>query len=147
MSNRYCFHIFADNSVSLPKSGEGIFSWISSPLPSNFYTYNVYIDGIRVCDPNNVYHIRDVASLNNYFIIGGGTGDLFEVQDAKQFQHAPKLYWMACGKADSLFGDNLAFCRKLDGLGARYTFVETEGGHTWQNWRTYLTQFVPLLFK
>lgn len=32
-------------------------------------------------------------------------------------------------------------------FGNKYTFVESDGGHTWHNWRHYLTQFVPLLFK
>jgi enterochelin esterase family protein len=25
--------------------------------------------------------------------------------------------------------------------------VESEGGHTWLNWRDYLSQFAPLLFQ
>jgi len=25
--------------------------------------------------------------------------------------------------------------------------VETDGGHIWKNWRIYLNQFVPKLFK
>lgn len=26
-------------------------------------------------------------------------------------------------------------------------FKETPGGHTWPNWRSYLTEFVPQLFQ
>ena len=37
--------------------------------------------------------------------------------------------------------------KKLDEKGYKYQYVESEGGHTWKNWRNYLTQFVPLLFK
>ena len=36
---------------------------------------------------------------------------------------------------------------KLDKMGMKYTYVETEGGHTWTNWRVYLSQFAPLLFQ
>jgi enterochelin esterase family protein len=36
---------------------------------------------------------------------------------------------------------------KLDQIGMKYTYVETEGGHTWRNWRVYLSQVVPLLFR
>jgi len=25
--------------------------------------------------------------------------------------------------------------------------METDGGHIWKNWRIYLAEFVPLLFK
>ena len=26
-------------------------------------------------------------------------------------------------------------------------FVESEGGHTWLNWRDYLSEFAPQLFR
>ncbi len=35
----------------------------------------------------------------------------------------------------------------LDDMGMKYDYVESEGGHIWRNWRVYLTQFAPLLFK
>ena len=28
-----------------------------------------------------------------------------------------------------------------------YTFTESGGGHTWINWRAYLAQMAPLLFR
>ena len=55
--------------VTLPKSADGVFSWTSDPLESDYYNYGVYFDGVRVVDPNNVYHARDIANLNNFFII------------------------------------------------------------------------------
>ena len=35
----------------------------------------------------------------------------------------------------------------LDQHKVRYAYKETEGGHTWPNWRAYLNEFVPLLFR
>jgi enterochelin esterase-like enzyme len=35
----------------------------------------------------------------------------------------------------------------LDKLGMKYTYFESEGGHTWSNWRVYLSEFVPVLFN
>ena len=29
----------------------------------------------------------------------------------------------------------------------RYSYKETAGGHTWPNWRAYLNEFAPLLFR
>ena len=29
----------------------------------------------------------------------------------------------------------------------KYAYKETEGGHTWPNWRAYLTEFAPQLFR
>ncbi|MBQ5830678.1 MAG: esterase, partial [Alistipes sp.] len=72
---------YTTTRTSLAKSAEGVFTITTAPLESDFYTYNLYMDGVRVVDPNNVYQNRDVANLINYFIIGGGHGDLFDVQD------------------------------------------------------------------
>ena len=35
----------------------------------------------------------------------------------------------------------------LDSKGHKYTYLETDGGHIWRNWRIYLSEFTPLLFK
>ena len=37
--------------------------------------------------------------------------------------------------------------QKLDAMKMPYEFRESEGGHTWTNWRVYLSEFVPKLFK
>jgi enterochelin esterase-like enzyme len=58
-----------------------------------------------------------------------------------------KLYWIAIGKTDFLYDANKEYRAKLDGMGMKYTYVESEGGHIWRNWRVYLTQFTPLLFQ
>jgi enterochelin esterase-like enzyme len=31
--------------------------------------------------------------------------------------------------------------------GFNVQFIESQGGHTWLNWRDYLVQFAPQLFK
>ena len=60
-----------------------------------------------------------------------------------------KLYWMAIGNADMpmLIKGNADFRKKMDEMGMKYEYVETEGGHTWNNWRDYLTIFAQKLFK
>jgi enterochelin esterase-like enzyme len=58
-----------------------------------------------------------------------------------------KLYWIACGKEDFLI-ESVNNLRKLyDGMGFKYEYVETTGGHTWTNWRIYLADLSPKLFK
>lgn len=66
---------------------------------------------------------------------------------AGQIRNGYQLYWIGIGKTDFLYKAVEEYRAKLDKLGAKYTYVETEGGHTWSNWRVYLSQFVPLLFK
>lgn len=63
-----------------------------------------------------------------------------------QMDNGFKLYWIAIGKTDFLYQANVEYREKLDKLGMKYVYVESEGGHIWRNWRVYLTQFVPQLF-
>jgi enterochelin esterase family protein len=64
-----------------------------------------------------------------------------------QFAKHPKLYWIAIGKTDFLYKANEDFRKKLDAAGHTYIYYESEEGHIWKNWRIYLTEFVPMLFK
>ena len=75
---------------------------------------------------------------------------IYQNEDAKlkaQFAKKPALYWIGIGKTDFLIQANNAYRQKLDGLGYKYQYMETDGGHIWRNWRIYLTEFTPLLFK
>ncbi len=73
--------------------------------------------------------------------------DNLEQKLATQFNKDLKLYWIGIGSNDFLYRSNEQYRALLDRNGHRYTYVETTGGHEWRNWRRYLTQFVPLLFK
>ncbi len=64
-----------------------------------------------------------------------------------QQKNTYKLYWIGIGKTDFLYKNVTEYREKLDNMNFRYQYVESEGGHTWSNWRTYLNEFVPLLFK
>lgn len=66
---------------------------------------------------------------------------------AKQFENRPKLYWIAIGKEDFLYQENVEFRKKLDSAAYPYEYFETEGGHIWRNWRVYLTAFAQKLFR
>jgi enterochelin esterase family protein len=59
-----------------------------------------------------------------------------------------RLYHVGCGVDDPLAHDGsmklVALLKKLD---MRYKLRESPGGHTWSNWRLYLSEFAPLLFR
>ena len=60
----------------------------------------------------------------------------------------PKLYWVGCGVDDQLAyqgSQNLTALLKKNGF--NYIYRESTGGHTWANWRIYLSEMAPLLFK
>ena len=63
------------------------------------------------------------------------------------FAGKPTLYWIGIGNKDFLYDDNAVFRKFLDSKNYPYTYVETDGGHTWKNWRKYLSTFAPLLFN
>lgn len=66
---------------------------------------------------------------------------------AVQFANAPRLYWIGIGKDDFLFDENVAYRKLLDSKRYPYEYVQTPDGHIWKNWRIYLSEFVPRLFK
>ncbi len=55
-------------------------------------------------------------------------------------------YWVACGKDDFVMESNKRLLSVLDKTGLEHEYFENEGGHTWANWRTYLSMFAPMLF-
>jgi enterochelin esterase-like enzyme len=58
-----------------------------------------------------------------------------------------KLYWIACGKDDFVYKGVVTLRETLDKLNCKYVYRESTGGHTWANWRIYLSEFAPMLFK
>lgn len=81
---------------------------------------------------------------------GKTTSPVYENLDVtlkNQFNNGLKLYYIAIGKTDFLYKTVEDYRKKLDGFGVKYNYVESEGGHTWSNWRDYLVLFVPQLFN
>jgi enterochelin esterase-like enzyme len=59
----------------------------------------------------------------------------------------PKLYYIGCGKTDFLYKGVTDLRALYDEAGFKYTYRESEGGHSWNNWRLYLSELAPLLFR
>lgn len=71
----------------------------------------------------------------------------FDKKLARQFAAKPALYWIAIGDTDFLYDENTKFRAKLDEAGYPYEYHESSEGHLWKNWRIYLSQFLPRLFR
>jgi len=67
-------------SELMTKDEKGVWTFTTKPLDSDLYGYAFTVDGLRMMDPNNVHQIRDVATVTNIVIVGGGQGDLYSVQ-------------------------------------------------------------------
>ena len=58
-----------------------------------------------------------------------------------------KLFYVGCGTEDFCFEGVQELRKKLDEHSFKYYYNETGGGHTWANWRDYLSDFVPRIFN
>lgn len=82
-------------TVAMTKQTDGIWTYTTTPLASELYSYSFIVDGLKIRDANNVYQIRDVASIVNVLIVGGGKADNYLVANvshgtvAKRWYHSP----------------------------------------------------------
>jgi enterochelin esterase-like enzyme len=58
-----------------------------------------------------------------------------------------ELVWFSTGKDDFLLDTTKATVALLEKHGFDVVYEESAGGHTWINWREYLTKFAPQLFR
>ncbi|MDG5800590.1 alpha/beta hydrolase-fold protein [Marinilabiliaceae bacterium ANBcel2] len=71
----------------------------------------------------------------------------FEGALMQQMENGYELYYIAMGKEDFLYDQCVELRSIMDSIGMSYIYNESDGGHTWSNWRVYLSEFVPMLFK
>jgi enterochelin esterase family protein len=79
-------------------------------------------------------------------------GPSWEEQNAKALDNPAlkkglKLFWFSTGKEDFLLKTTQSTVELFRKHGFNVVYEESEGGHTWLNWRAYMNQFVPLLFR
>ena len=96
----------------------------------------------------------DIFHAVGAFSAGGGVrADAMEAQykdllaDPAATNKKLKLFYIACGKADGLFAGSQALHDTLAKHDIKHTFAPSEEGHVWRNWRNYLADFVPQLFR
>jgi enterochelin esterase family protein len=100
------------------------------------------------------------ATLDQFAYIGvfssgagiGSGGNNWEerhkgVLDNADLKKGIQLIWLSTGKDDRLITNSLATVDMLKKHGFNPVFLESTGGHTWINWRDYLGEFAPQLFK
>lgn len=82
---------------------------------------------------------------------GHVAGETWEKQNGAALDNAAakrglRLLWFSTGKDDSLITTTRATVELLKKHGFTPVFIESEGAHTWLNWRNYLAEFTPQLF-
>ena len=156
-------------TMSLPQTMEGTFEtsfpevvkFIDSHYRTIAKKQGRAICGLSMGGFHTLYVTLNNPDMFNYsgmFSAAIGTGseqtaahkEVYADVDAKlatYFSRKPALLWIGIGSTDFLIQSNNEFRAKLDAAGYPYQYMETDGGHIWRNWRIYLSEFVPLLFK
>lgn len=70
-----------------------------------------------------------------------------DILDNAELKKGLKLVWFATGKEDFLIETSRATVEMLKKHGFDIIYKETDGAHTWINWRKYLIDFAPQLFQ
>ena len=84
--------------------------------------------------------------FNNQFAIISSK-ILIPAYDKKLDTLKNNLFYVGCGTQDFCYEGVQELRKKLEGHNFNYHYNETGGGHTWANWRDYLADFVPRIFK
>ena len=100
--------------------------------PELFHSIGIFSSGLGL-GPNGAEQIAQYEAKN----------DAALKRDATEL----KLVYYAIGKEDPFQGVLAPTRAMLDKYGIKYIFHPSEGGHTWINWRRYLEDFAPRLFK
>ena len=161
---------YVNPTMSLPKTMEGTFEsafpevvkFIDSRYRTVAKKQGRAICGLSMGGFHTLYITLNNPDMFNYsgmFSAAIGTGSEqaasghpeiyqnFDTKLATYFSKKPALLWIGIGKTDFLIQSNNEFRAKLDAAGYPYKYMETDGGHIWKNWRIYLSEFVPLIFK
>ncbi|WP_297094517.1 esterase [uncultured Draconibacterium sp.] len=85
-------------------------------------------------------HFNDQFEIVSNEILIPGYDKYLETMDNK-------LFYTGCGTEDFCYEGVQTLRKKLDEHNFEYVYNETGGGHTWANWRTYLSDYAPRLFK
>ncbi len=85
-------------------------------------------------------------------LFGGSAADWEQrnsnfLASAVTVNHAVKLFSISVGDKDSLLAGSKSLAEALDKHGIKHEIHISGGGHTWINWRHYLSEFAPRLFQ
>lgn len=101
------------------------------------------------------------ANLDRFAYIGVFSAGLFQqsteeyvktnagfFQNPEKTNQMVKLFWIGVGAKDTLVSaSSQKLVEALKAHGIKHEFHESEGAHTWINWRHYLNDYAQLLFR
>jgi enterochelin esterase family protein len=98
---------------------------------------------------HNLGTFRYLAVMSSGWISEKDRESFYTTEAAKipKYNAALKLFWWGWGETDIARANGLAVIEKFKSQGVKIETRETPGGHTWDNWRLYLYEVAPKLFR
>jgi enterochelin esterase-like enzyme len=92
---------------------------------------------------------RYVVVMSSGWISGSDREFFYKSEAAKipKYNAQLKLFWWGWGETDIARANGLAVIDKFKSMGVKIETRETPGGHEWTNWRQYLHEVAPKLFR
>ena len=78
---------------------------------------------------------------------GGGNRAEWEKADAAMLNQKLKVLWLGCGTDDFAYAGMKGMHDLLTQKNVKHVWNESGNGHSWPNWQTYLSKYLPLLFR
>jgi len=98
-----------------------------------------------------MFNYIGVMSMGLFSSFGNNSSNYNKEKHVAQLQSVmaskPKFYWIGIGKNDFLYGTVTKLRSLYDEIGFKYIYRESEGSHTWKEWRLYLTELATKFFK
>ena len=138
--------------------------------PSHHTLWNNVFNYPRLCNDRDIekalveliqkvdttYHVSDkryIAGLSDGARLAANTANLLPgyfsavglfspVVHKDQLPKDSTTYFVYTGKSDMFHGNAKRFNRRLQKAQAPHEYTETLGGHTWRNWRLYLSDYL-----
>lgn len=102
---------------------------ISRSLPGTFHYVGLF-------SPATMEHAKDAGIYGDY-----------EKGLVDQYNKGISLYFVGIGDDDFLKDAVTRYIDRMNALDCPVYEVKSYGGHDWHNWRTYLREFLPLIFQ
>jgi enterochelin esterase family protein len=151
--NRVTFRIYAPKATEVTVSGDwisqgrgtggklekdeqGVWSLTVGPLPSDVYSYNFTVDGVRTIDPKNAAIKQGITSLDNIFEVPGADADF---QANKPVPHGQvRIDWYHSNALDTMRSMHVYTPPGYDTTNAKYPvfYLLHGGGDEDSGWST-----------